>query len=195
MKGGLWRRIKTVALTDISVLVRGIDRDTLEQVEKALLDADFGPIAFELAGELEARVRQGELRTEEAVRSWLAGEIAALAGVPARDGELNLGARSSPAVILMLGVNGVGKTTQTAKLAHRLITRGTSVLLAVADTFRAAAAEQMRVWAGRLGVPVVTGFKEAIRLRWRSMPSRQRRRGTQTPFSLTPRAGSTRKMI
>ncbi len=68
-------------------------------------------------------------------------------------------ARGSPTVIVMLGVNGVGKTTQAAKLAHRLVQDGKSVILAAADTFRAGAAEQLSIWAERLGLPAVTGTR------------------------------------
>src|SRR5439155_2561579 len=72
-------------------------------------------------------------------------------------GEIDLGDGAGPGVILLLGVNGVGKTTLAAKLASRLGRQGKSVLLAAADTYRAAATEQLAVWAGRLGIPFVAG--------------------------------------
>ena len=152
---GLWSSIKRTALTDVAVLVKGIDHEMLENVERVLIEADFGSGTFELVAGLEAKVRRGELKTESAFRSWLVDEIAGMFG--GQVSELNLGDGAGPAVVLMLGVNGVGKTTQAAKLANRFSGQGKSVMLAAADTFRAAASEQLTVWAERLGLPAVTG--------------------------------------
>jgi len=157
MRGGLWRRIKEVALTDVTVLVRGLDHDTLEQVERVLVEADFGPAAFDITEDLEQKLRRGTLKSTDAVRKWLEERIAEYLSDTPDAGALNLGDGSGPAVMLMLGVNGVGKTTSIAKLAHRLIGQGKSVLLAAADTYRAGATEQLRVWADRLGVQFVAG--------------------------------------
>ncbi|HEX9730229.1 MAG TPA: signal recognition particle-docking protein FtsY [Gemmatimonadales bacterium] len=154
---GLWQRIKTVALTDVGVLVKGLDRDALDHIEQVLIEADFGPAAFEMAERLEQRARRGELRTEQAMRTWLTDEIAAPLSQPNGTNELLAGVADRPAVVMFLGVNGVGKTTQLAKVAHRLGRAGRSVLLAAADTYRAGASEQLQVWATRLGVPCVTG--------------------------------------
>ena len=179
---GLWKRIKQVALTDVTVLVKGIDHDMLEDVERVLIEADFGPATFELVEHLEEKIRRGELKTEEAFRSWLVDEIAGMftadGAETQRDTE-DQGASggikgqetvagdvpsfrpsdipTGPTVIVLLGVNGAGKTTQAAKLAHRLVQDGKSVILAAADTFRAGAAEQLSIWAERLGIPAVTG--------------------------------------
>jgi fused signal recognition particle receptor len=159
VRGGLWRRIKEVALTDVSVLVKGMDHDTLEDVERILVEADFGSVGLELAEELEQQLRRGKLKNEPAARAWLAGRIAAY--LPEGHApDLNLGDGMGPAVILVLGVNGVGKTTVIARLARRLAGQGKSVLLAAADTYRAGASEQLEVWAERLGVPCVTGSKK-----------------------------------
>jgi fused signal recognition particle receptor len=155
--GGLWQRIKTLALTDVSSLLPGRVRETLERLERVLVEADFGPAAFELLEALEQELPRGALKSEDAVRAWLIQRIAAILADGGDPGSLALGAGDGPAVILMLGVNGVGKTTQIAKLAHRLLEQGHSVLLAAADTYRAGAAEQLKVWAGRLGVPCVVG--------------------------------------
>ncbi|OGU35457.1 MAG: signal recognition particle-docking protein FtsY [Gemmatimonadetes bacterium RIFCSPLOWO2_12_FULL_68_9] len=159
--GGLWRRIRTLALTDVSALWSGPATGTLEQLERVLVEADFGAAAYELLGALETDLPRGELTSEEAVRGWLVRRIADLLRNGADPGRLNLGDGSGPAVLLMLGVNGVGKTTQLAKLAHRLMAQGHSVLVAAADTYRAGAAEQLRVWAERLGVPCVAGAQRA----------------------------------
>lgn len=161
---GLWSRIKRVALTDVAVLVKGIDDGMLEEVERVLLEADFGPATFELVERLRDKMTRGQLKTEAVFREWLLDDIAGMfdgqmggwADGRAAD-EFNFGDGTGPAVILVVGVNGVGKTTQVAKLAHRMVTRGKTVLLAATDTFRAAGSEQLTVWADRLGVPVVTG--------------------------------------
>lgn len=156
MKKGLWQRIKTVALTDVGVLVKGLPAETLESLERALAEADFGPTAFDLVEELEREVRKGTLKSEGALREWLVDRVSELAG-DADSGRLELGNGEGPAVLLFLGVNGVGKTTQVAKVAARLQREGRSVLLAAADTFRAGASEQIQIWADRLSVPCVTG--------------------------------------
>jgi fused signal recognition particle receptor len=156
---GLWKRIKALALTDVAVLVKGLDRDTLDRVEQVLLEADFGPASFTLVERLEDKLRRGELKTEQGVRDWLVAAIAEQVADAGDAAPLNLGTGDGPAVILILGVNGVGKTTQAAKLAHRLLRDGKTALLAAADTYRAGAAEQLEVWATRVGVPCVTGAK------------------------------------
>jgi fused signal recognition particle receptor len=157
MKGGLWQKIKRVALTDVAVLVKGIDRDSLDDIERILAEADFGSTAFELAEQLEDEFRRGTLKTSEAVRAWLKQQIVGHLAGPANPGRLNLGDGSGPAVILVLGVNGVGKTTQIAKLTRRFLNEGKTVLLSAADTFRAGATEQISEWARRLDVPCVVG--------------------------------------
>ncbi len=155
--GQLWERIKSVALTDVAVLVRGIDRDSLERMEHVLLEADFGPVAFELTEYLEEQLRRGQLKDWDGLRENLRDEIAKVLAGPDDPGALASGDDAGPAVFLMLGVNGVGKTTQTAKIAHRLLRQGKTLLLAAADTYRAGASEQLQSWAERLGVPYVTG--------------------------------------
>ena len=158
MKRGLWQRIKAVALTDVGVLVRGLDRDALERVERVLLEADFGPATFTLIEDLEEVMRRGTVKTEATLRQWLVEEIAGQARAAGAAEALRVPQDDAgPAVILVFGVNGVGKTTQTAKLARRLQREGKSVLLAAADTYRAGAVEQLAIWADRLGVPCVTG--------------------------------------
>lgn len=161
MIGGLWRRIKSLALTDVSDLFAGRVGDALEQLERVLVEADFGVAAYELLQSLQSELPRGQLKSAEAVRAWLAHRIAALLEDGAAPGRLDLGDGTGPAVVLVLGVNGVGKTTQIAKLAHRLLGEGKSVLLAAADTYRAGAAEQLSTWADRLGVPCVVGAHRA----------------------------------
>lgn len=159
MRGrGLWQRIKRVALTDVGVLMRGgVSDDTLDEFERVLLEADFGPPTFEIVEELEAAMRKGSLKNEAAFHDWLVDRIAGMVDGAAGDWQLAASAAARPAVAVIVGVNGVGKTTQVAKLAHRLGAAGRSVLLAAADTYRAGASEQLRAWADRLQIPCVTG--------------------------------------
>jgi fused signal recognition particle receptor len=121
------------------------DTESWERLEEALIAADVGvPATAELVQRLEARGDLGELG--EALQE----EISRLLGEPAR---LEVGAR--PAVILVVGVNGTGKTTTIGKLAAKLSEHGRSVLVAAADTFRAAAEEQLEIWAQRANADFV----------------------------------------
>jgi fused signal recognition particle receptor len=121
------------------------DAEAWERLEEALIAADVGvPTTAELVQRLEARGDVGELGAA------LSAEATQLLGEPPR---LDLGAR--PTVILVVGVNGTGKTTTIGKLAKRLTEHGHSVLLAAADTFRAAAEEQLEIWAQRAGADFV----------------------------------------
>ena len=129
------------ALTQQLVAFDPNDEDAWERLEEALIGADVGvPATAELVRRLEER---GGLETLE-------DELAALLGDP---GTLHVSAR--PAVILVVGVNGTGKTTTIGKLASKLSAHGRSVLLAAADTFRAAAEEQLEIWAERAGADFV----------------------------------------
>ena len=152
----LWRRIKEIALTDVAVLVKGVDQDMLEDIERVLIEADFGPATFDLMEDLERRLRRGDLKTEDALRAWLLAELAGMceSDTPAPIFHF---ATDGPTIVLLLGVNGVGKTTVAARLARRFTQQGKKVLLAAADTFRAGAQEQLAIWGERLGISVVMG--------------------------------------
>jgi fused signal recognition particle receptor len=157
MKRGLWHRIKEVALTDVGVLVRGLDHDALENLERVLAEADFGVTALDIAEDFEGQLRRGALKSDAAARQWLKARLLALVpAVPAAP-TLDLGDGAGPAVIVVLGVNGAGKTTSIAKLAGGLRRQGRSVLLAAADTYRAGAREQLDAWARQLDVGFVGG--------------------------------------
>ena len=122
-----------------------------ERLEEALIRADVGvPATAELVRRLEARQELTDLNAA------LADEIAALLGDP---GTLNV--QAEPSVLLVVGVNGTGKTTTIGKLAERLRQHGHSVVLAAADTFRAAAEEQLEIWAGRANAEFVGGERGA----------------------------------
>jgi fused signal recognition particle receptor len=133
----------------------GSDDDTWEQVEEALISADLGAeLAIEVVG--RARVRR-DLPADLALQSELVDLFAPRDPTPWP----RKPAPDVPAVVLVVGVNGTGKTTMIAKLAHRFSTRGAKVLLAAGDTFRAAAIEQLRTWAGRIDVPIVAHAQDA----------------------------------
>ncbi len=123
------------------------DDEAWERLEEALIAADVGvPATAELVRRLEARPDLPDLNEA------LAEELESLLGEP---GSLRLAGRPRPAVILVVGVNGTGKTTTIGKLAHRLGQHGRHVVLAAADTFRAAAEEQLEIWAKRAGADFV----------------------------------------
>jgi len=154
---GLWARLKRFALTDVGALMRGLNAEDLEKMERVLIEADFGvPATVEITQALEDEVRKGKLKTENDLREALEGRLAALLDGANDPGTI---ARSAdgPTVILVIGVNGTGKTTTAAKLARRLQRQGRKVLLAAADTYRAGAINQLQVWAERIGVPCVAG--------------------------------------
>ncbi len=157
-KIGLWGRIKRLALTDVTVLVRGTERAQLDAFERALIESDIGvPAAMDLVQDVTDRVRRGHLKTADDVRATLLERLTAL--LSSKDGDPGRIARAEPGptVILMVGVNGSGKTTAAAKLARRLQREQRSLLLAAADTYRAGAVQQLEEWAQRLGVPCVKG--------------------------------------
>jgi fused signal recognition particle receptor len=130
-----------------------IDAELLEELESRLLLADVGVDAtVEIIDRLTQRVSRRELTRPEALQEALQEELLTLL----RPCEQPLQVTGhSPFVILMVGVNGVGKTTTIGKLARRYLAQGHSVMLAAGDTFRAAAVEQLQVWGERNGVPVV----------------------------------------
>lgn len=128
----------------------GPDEQTWERLEETLIGADVGVGATE---RVIAQLRSAAPASFEEARDALAELL--VAEMAGRDRDLDL--EGSPATVLVVGVNGTGKTTTIAKLARRLRQEGKTVLLAAADTFRAAAGEQLRTWAERVDAPVVTG--------------------------------------
>ena len=158
----LWQKIVDVSLTDVSTLVQGIDDESIEALEQILLEADFGvDVTMELVEELERAALRGKVKSESDLREFLAGQIRAVFDVASRE---NSRAQApapeeadGPHVILLLGVNGTGKTTTAAKLVHLAVERGQSVVLASTDTFRSGAQEQLRLWSDRLGAGFVGG--------------------------------------
>jgi fused signal recognition particle receptor len=152
----LWQRAVDLAFTDVRVLSRGMDNESLETLEERLLKADFGvPATLRLVGHVEERARKGQVRGAKELRRALRDALGDILAPGAED--YLHAADSGLTVYLIVGVNGVGKTTSIAKLAHRLRQEGKSVLLAAADTYRAGAVEQLGVWAQRVGAEFVRG--------------------------------------
>lgn len=160
---GWFERIKQGLSRTAAPLVSGIgglltkkklDRETLNDIEDLLIMADVGTkTAAALTAELAKEKFDKEVDSEE-IRSFFADRIAAKLKPYAR--ELKIDSDKKPFVILMAGVNGAGKTTTIGKLAHQYKKRGLKVRFAAADTFRAAAVEQLKVWGERTGCPVVS---------------------------------------
>jgi fused signal recognition particle receptor len=135
-----------------SSLFETLDAETWERLEEALIMADVGArTTAEVVGKLEAEAEAGKVEGAEAVRARLIELLAELAQV----GDPQLDLRKRPAVVLVVGVNGTGKTTTIGKLAHQLGSMGLSVMLAAGDTYRAAAVEQLANWAERSQTPIV----------------------------------------
>ncbi|WKW12011.1 signal recognition particle-docking protein FtsY [Pseudogemmatithrix spongiicola] len=155
-KRSLWQRIKDIALTDVGVLARGgVDGLTLERLEQTLLEADLGvPVTMRLVEEIRGRAAKGKLKSPDDFRAALVELIGDALRVGNADASLRF-APAKPTVILVLGVNGAGKTTSIGKLAARLRREGKSVLLGAGDTFRAGAIDQLKVWAERTGAEFV----------------------------------------
>lgn len=155
-KKSLWRRAVDLMLTDVQVLARGVDDETLESLEERLLGADFGVKAtLRLIDHVEAENRKGKVRGGNELRAALESEVRRILA-PSVDAYLRA-ADEGPTVYLIVGVNGVGKTTSIAKLAHRLVREGRSVLVVAGDTYRAGAVEQLEMWADRIGAQFLRG--------------------------------------
>ena len=128
------------------------DEAFFEELEETLILADLGMnTALEAVEQLRQRVRKEKLRDQEEVKSALREILAEMISV----GDTSLDLSTTPSVVLFIGVNGVGKTTSIGKVAHQLKNEGKRVLLCAADTFRAAAADQLEIWAERAGCELV----------------------------------------
>jgi fused signal recognition particle receptor len=151
-KRSLWQKIKDVALLDVGVLVRGgVNAGSLERLEELLLEADFGvPVTLRLVAEVEGRASRGQAKTESEFHDALREGVEHALRAGNSDATLAVAAQA-PTVILVVGVNGAGKTTFIGKLASRLVREGRTVLVAAGDTYRAGAIDQLRLWATRAG--------------------------------------------
>lgn len=155
-KRSLWQKIKHVALMDVAVIARGgVDPGSVEQMEEVLLQADFGvPVTLRLVDDLSRLAQRGLVKTSDEFKAALSSGIEHALRAGNADPSLVTTAQK-PLVMLVVGVNGAGKTTFIGKLATRLRKEGKSVTLGAADTFRAGAIDQLRVWAERSGVNFV----------------------------------------
>jgi fused signal recognition particle receptor len=164
LRGRLARSNNAVGKGLLSLLSRDkLDEATWEEIEDLLLISDVGVAPTqELVGRLRTRVRVLGSRTSNDLRSLLREELLALVD-PALDRTLHSlrPDGEGPAVVMVVGVNGVGKTTTTGKLARVLVADGRSVVLGAADTFRAAAADQLQTWGERVGAVTVRGAEGA----------------------------------
>ena len=134
------------------------DEAFFEELEETLILADLGMnTALEAVEQLRQRVRKEKLRDQEEVKSALREILAEMISV----GDTSLNLSTTPSVVLFIGVNGVGKTTSIGKVAHQLKSEGKRVLLCAADTFRAAAADQLEIWSERSGVELVRQYEGA----------------------------------
>ena len=132
-----------------------LDEDQLDEIEEALIVSDLGP---QMAGKVRARLSEGRFERgldDDGLREIVGEEIAKSLRTVAEP--LDIIAFPRPQVILVIGVNGSGKTTTIAKLAHLFQEQDYGVMLAAGDTFRAAAICQLKIWADRLGIPIVSG--------------------------------------
>lgn len=130
----------------------GIDDDFYDELEESLILADLGvDTAVGAVEQLRNRVNMDHLKSAEEVREALKDILADMLNV----GEPTLRMNTQPSIVLVIGVNGVGKTTTIGKLAHQFKEDGKKVLLCAADTFRAAAADQLEIWSERAGVEIV----------------------------------------
>ena len=153
----LWGKINDVLFTDVVVLARGgVDEGSLEKLEALLIESDFGVTAtMRLVDRVEKEARSGRIRTQDEFMATLRREIESIVKQDAQSTALGFAQPGRPTVILVVGVNGVGKTTTIGKLAHRLVREGRTVLLAAGDTFRAGAIDQLERWAERAGAEFV----------------------------------------
>ena len=139
-------------INDVFSNFRKVDEDFLEELEEALIMSDIGiETSTKIISNLRERIKKEKIEDEEQVKEVLREEIEKILEIS--DNSLKL--ETKPSVILVIGVNGVGKTTSIGKMAARLARDGKKVVVAAADTFRAAAVEQLEIWSKRAGAEIV----------------------------------------
>ena len=154
LKQGLGKTKQTLneKINDVFANFRKVDEDLLDELEEALIMSDIGiETSTKIIDELRTRIKKENIQDEEAVRRVLKEEMIKLIDV----GDTSLNLATVPSVILVVGVNGVGKTTSIGKIANNLRKSGKKVVIAAADTFRAAAVEQIEIWAQRTDCELV----------------------------------------
>ncbi|MGE5629723.1 MAG: signal recognition particle-docking protein FtsY [Caulobacteraceae bacterium] len=153
LKDGLFKTRKNITdkINDVLLNFKSVDEELFEELEEILITSDLGvTTTMTILTNLRKQVKEQNVKEPSAVKELLKQEILGIMGDPGeRIGE------KSPEVILVIGVNGVGKTTSIGKIAARLKKSGKKVIIAAADTFRAAAIDQLEIWGSRIGVDVV----------------------------------------
>ncbi|KAI3701151.1 hypothetical protein L2E82_45796 [Cichorium intybus] len=160
--GGFSKTRDNLAVIDELLLYWNLsDTDrVLDELEEALLVSDFGPkITVKIVESLRDDIYAGKLKSGPEIKDALKNSVLDLLTKKGAKTELKLGFRK-PAVIMIVGVNGGGKTTSLGKLAYRLKSEGATILMAAGDTFRAAASDQLEIWAERTGCEIVSAEKE-----------------------------------
>lgn len=156
---GFFDKLKqSLEKTKIALGIKKVDENLLEELEEKLIMSDVGMTATdEIIEELRARIKQDKIVESDKVVKILKEQLEKI--LTKEDNKLNL--ETSPAAILMVGVNGAGKTTSIGKIANRLRLQGKKVLVVAADTYRAAAVEQVEEWAKRANVDIIKGQENA----------------------------------
>lgn len=139
-------------INDVFSNFRKVDENFLEELEEILIMSDIGiDTSTKIIGKLRERMKKEKIEDEEEVKKVLREEMQEILEVTDKEMHLN----TKPSIILVIGVNGVGKTTSIGKIANRIRKDGKKVVVAAADTFRAAAVEQLEIWAKRSGAEIV----------------------------------------
>ena len=154
LKNGLNKTKKSLdeKINNVFSSFRKVDEDFLEELEEILIMSDIGmDTSIKIINHLRERIKKEKIEDEEDVKKALREEMQNILEVT----DISLHLNTKPSVILVVGVNGVGKTTSIGKIANRLAKDGKKVVVAAADTFRAAAVEQLEIWAKRSGADIV----------------------------------------
>ena len=198
MKQAVTRTRENLAerIDDIVSIGKEIDRNTLDDLEATLIGADLGSTTTqEVLGKLREKADRKQIKDVEELKRLLKEELLAILNA-ANSRPVNK-VEGTPEVILVVGVNGTGKTTTIGKLAQVFRAQGKNVLLCAADTFRAAAIEQLEIWGQRTGTDVIRKSsrrsRAGIRRRFCSMRCRLRSRGRRITLSLIRPGGCIRR--
>ena len=154
LKNGLTKTKKSFdeKINNVFSSFRKVDEDFLDELEEALIMSDIGmDTSVKIISSLRERIKKEKIQEPEEVKAALREEMQKILDVS----DISLHLNTTPSVILVVGVNGVGKTTSIGKIANNLVKKGKKVVVAAADTFRAAAVEQLEIWANRSNSSIV----------------------------------------